>query len=488
MSISSINGTSNGAARAARREHGAPKHVVIVGAGIAGIACAVRLAEHGVRVTLLETRKKLGGRATSYLDSRSGHVLDNCQHVVLGCCTNYLDLLARLSADHLIDWSSTQYWLEPLAHARGTLQPRVSLIRPSPLPTPGHYGVSFLRAKFLSLREALAIASACMSMMRADRREYEGITFGRYLASLDQPERAVRRFWEPVIVSACNLPVSRVSAAAAMHVFQEGFLASRRGSLIGVPKVPLVELYAGLERQLCTAGGEVLLGVSAEAGGVEARRVRASQGRIFDADAVVCAVPVERVPRLVSPEIAAGDPRIEPLSRFTHSPILGVHIEFDRPVLEYPHAVLVDRPTQWLFRKDAGEGGGKRLHAVISAADDDGWNGLNEEQVGERVLADLRACIPAACDAQVVSLRSVREKLATFAPLPGVEALRPNVTGPSGLYLAGDYTRTGWPATMEGAARSGYAAAAAVLGLDADELLVPPLAVAPISRLLGLSI
>lgn len=468
---------SAGASEVGGQRANQPRTAIVVGGGIAGMSCAIHLAERGVAVTLLETRKKLGGRATSFQDVRSGRWLDNCQHVVLGCCTNYLDLLGRLGARDKIVWHREQFWIE----AGG----RVSVVKPGVLPAPAHFTGSFLGASFLTVAEKLKIARACSKIMRVDRREWDDRTFGQFLSSCGQSDRVVRRFWSPVVVSACNLDVGRVSAASALHVFQEGFLAARTAADIGVPGVPLLELYERAERAISAGGrgGRVLLGSGVER--IDERSATTTDGERHEADAVVCAVPVERVNRIVDEQLRARDARFALLDRFTHSPILGVHLTFDRPIMpDMPHAVLVDRPTQWLFRKDNE---GKYIHAVVSAADH--WLSLDEEAIGARVLADIHACLPAAQGAdppKLIGVRAVKEKLATFAPTPGVEQLRPNAAGDSRIILAGDYTNTGWPATMEGATRSGYAAAAAVLGIAPGEMMVPPLTVAPLARMAGL--
>ena len=265
-----------------------------------------------------------------------------------------------------------------------------------------------------------------------------------------------------------------------MHVFQEGFLASATAADMGVPAVPLVDLYEGAEAAIRHGGGVIELGCGVES--IDESGATTTDGHRLEAEHVICAVPVERVNRVVAESVRRSDSRFAALDRFTHSPILGVHLAFDRPVLgDRPHAVLVDRPTQWLFKKDEV---GRHVHAVISAADE--WILLSEEEIGRRVMADLHACLPDSRDAALLEVRAVKEKLATFAPVPGIEALRPAVKGSSRLILAGDYTDTGWPATMEGATRSGYAAAAAVLGRAAGEVVVPPLPVARLASLLGL--
>lgn len=443
-----------------------PRHVVIAGGGLSGIAAALRLVEFGVQVTLLETRRKLGGRATSFTDPRTGEVLDNCQHVVLGCCTNYTDLLKRLGVADLIRWCREQYWL----HEGGGC----SVLRPCVLPAPLHYALSMHTSKLLTHRQQRALARACLGILRTDRADHDHWTFGDYLAALDQPDDLIARFWSPIVVSACNADVSRVSAAAALHVFQEGFLANAQAGIMGVPQVPLVRLYDRAFEALQAAGGQVMLGASVER--IEGRRVVTADGREYAADRVICALPFERVAKALDPALAPADPRIAPLAMFTHSPILGVHITFDRPVLPHPHAVLIERPTQWLFRKIGEEAGDRQtLHAVISAADD--WMDLTEDDIGRRVLSDIHACVPAARAAGVLSVRSVKEKRATFAPLPGLARMRPGAAPPpelgdAGVILAGDYTDTGWPATMEGATRSGYIAAAVAMGLEERELLV----------------
>lgn len=441
--------------------------VIVVGGGIAGIAAALRLAEHGLAVTLLETRKKLGGRATSFTDVRTGLTIDNCQHVALGCCTSYLDLLARLDAADRIRWDREQYWLEPGG--------RQSTIRSSDLfPAPLHFGPSTLAAKFLSTADLFALARIGPAIIRADRTKLVNQTFSAFLASHAQPRSLIDRFWTPVVVSACNLTCDRVSAASALHVFQDGFFANPRAADIGISTVPLVDLYDRAESALTRAGGQLRLGCSVAR--LDARTVTTTSGETLDADAVICALPFERVAQVIDPALASSDPRFASIQQIDHSPILGVHCTFDRPVLATPHAVLIEAGTQWLFRKDDE---GRQLHAVISAADD--WVELSETQIADRVLADIRSYCPAASGATMLSCRPVKEKRATFAATPRVEPIRPEATGPSGIILAGDYTRTGWPATMEGATRSGYAAAAIVLGQHPRSLMPAEL---PPSRLM----
>lgn len=440
---------------------------MVAGGGIAGLAAALRLAEAGVAVTLVETRRKLGGRATSFDDVRTGETLDNCQHVAMRCCVNYLDLCARLGVEDLISWSSRITWIE-----KGG---RTSVLKPGLLPAPAHFTGAFLRAKFLTASEKAAVGAAMAALLRTRRDDWRGETFASWLERRDQPRGAIEKFWRPVIVSACNLDPERVAADCAIHVFQEGFLSRREASMIGVPDAPLVRLYDAAAPAIEAAGGEIRFGAAAER--IEPRAVTLAGGERLEADAVICALPFERAVKAVAPETQAADPRFAGLSSIEHSPILGVHLTFDQPVLKAPHAVLVGCATQWLFRKDDA---GVRIHAVISAADE--WLGISEDAIGQRVLEDVRAWIPSSRNANLVTVRAVKEKRATFAATPRGQAARPATTGPSGLILAGDYVRTGWPATMEGATRSGYLAAAAALGRDESWALAPSLRPSPAVR------
>jgi squalene-associated FAD-dependent desaturase len=421
--------------------------VIVVGAGVAGMAAAVRVAQAGRRVLVLETRKKLGGRAGSFIDPRTGEELDNCQHVALACCTAYIELLRALGSEGLLAWESRQWWIEPGG--------RTSVIEPSWLPAPGHYGPSVLRARFLSVTDVAVLARGMGEVLTAARPAWRGRTFGAFLAEAGQSARVLERFWSPVVVSACNLDVGEVDAGVALKVFQEGFLAGRTAAVMGVPRVPLGRLYDGFTPLVERAGGRVRLGASVER--VEDGRVRLAGGEQLRASRVVCALPYERAIEV------ADDARLEGLRAFAgaHSPIVGVHVHLDRPVMDTPHAVLVEGGVQWLFRKDDA---GCRVHAVISGAR--GWVGLEEGAIVERVLADVRRYLPRAQGAGVVFARAIKEKRATFAATPAFERARPAVAraGGGGLLLAGDYCATDWPATMEGASRAGFAAGEAALG------------------------
>jgi len=320
----------------------------------------------------------------------------------------------------------------------------------------------------------------------AGRQAWAGKTFAAWLASIGQPPGVVRRFWDVVITSACNIGVDRVGAGHAIQVFRQGFLENRWSYTMGLSAVPLVSLYDAARDVLADRGGEVRLGASARALAFDGRRVTGvvlADGRV-DAAAVVSAVPFDRLDRLVSDTMRQADARLQSLDRLDVSPILGMHLWFEQPVMSVPHLVLVDHDVQWLFNKGTDLDGRQHVHAVISAADD--WMTLDEPAIVQRVTNDLYKALPGAAGLPVAQARCIKEKRATFAATPQAEAWRPAAaaehsrgSGIRNLYLEGDWCDTGWPATMEGAVRSGYAAAEVLLadrGVEASLMVedVPP--------------
>jgi len=462
--------------------------VAIVGGGVAGMAAAVRAAEAGWRPILIETRTRLGGRATSFEDVRSGAELDNCQHVVMGCCTNLLDLYDRLGVLGEIDWHFALFF----AHGGGAVD-RLAIARR--LPAPLHYAPSFARMRMFSLGEKVAIARGFLAILRMGpkgRLRWQGRAFGEFLRERRQPDRVVELFWDPVVVSACNLPSARCEAAHALKVFDDGMLAHRFAGAVGVARVPLARLYERVAPILAEAGGELRLRTSAKAiafDGTRATGVVCDDG-LVKAQAVIAAVPPDRLARLCSDTLRAHDRRLAELEAFAFSPILGVHLAFRRPVLARPNLALPGRATHWLFAHDAPEGAAaaapyaQRVEAVASACD--AWAGLSEAETTRRVLADMAWALGVAEEElarELVWSRPVLEKRATFASVPGVERIRPRARveagdlkgGAANLFLAGEWTDAGgWPSTMEGATRSGYAAAAACTGVGGVLADLPP--------------
>jgi len=313
----------------------------------------------------------------------------------------------------------------------------------------------------LDISQRLALARAMRAMLRLGRKGYNrlgNVSFGTWLAHQHQPASLIDQFYDLVLVSALNERAARVSAKYAIQVFYDGMLANRRAFMMGVPNVSLERLYAKLpcrDLRLETRVAEVRFA------GNRALGVTLADGQSLDADYVILATNHHAALRLIPDELVAGDGRFAKLGRLESVPILGAHLWFDRPVLHLPQVALMSGPLQWLFAKDAA---GTAVHVVISTARD--WTGETREKTIEQFLEQIRQVLPAARLAVCLRHCIVMEKRATFSPLPGVDECRPQQGPPpggiQGLILAGDYTQTGWPATMEGAVRSGYLAAEAV--------------------------
>jgi zeta-carotene desaturase len=429
--------------------------VIIVGGGLAGMAAAAALESAGVSVTLIESRKSLGGRASSFEDPQTGEILDNCQHVLLGCCTNLLDFYRRLGVQDLIRFERTIRFVDPRGHAYGLSGTRG-------LPAPLHLGPSMVRFGALSLSERVAMSRAMLAMIRlgnTGRLELADIPFGQWLDEHRQPASLVSKLYDAILIGSLNEEPRKASAAYAIQVFQDALLSNSAGYVLGLPNCPLGKLYERLPCRDVRMGARVSELVFM---GTSVTGVKLQSGEFLSADAVVLATNYHAVQRWVPKDLQDRDKRFRSLGKLESVPILGAHLWFDRPVLSESHAAFLEGPLQWLFRKDQE---GKVVHGVISAARE--WIDVPRERALEQFEVQIRRTFPAARDAKLIRGVTVIEKRATFSPLPGVDRIRPEQAPPEGglanLILAGDYTRTGWPATMEGAVRSGYFAAEAVL-------------------------
>lgn len=432
-----------------------PPSTIIVGGGLAGMATAVALQSRGVNVTLIEARKTLGGRAGSFTDPDTGDELDNCQHVLLGCCTNLLNFYDRLNVRSMIEFQ------DEIVFRDGNGK-RFSLRRTPHLPAPLHLGWSFATFGALSLKEKIAYARAMRAMLRLGRngrRKLADESFGSWLDRHHQPTSLLKKMYDPVLVGALNEDCRQASAEYAIEVFQDAMLAHADGYVMGVPRVPLSRLYGSLPVRDVRLATRV---ASLQFEGYQVTGVTLQSGDTLTADAVVLATNHHTIAKWIPDDLRATDDRFEQFDKLQSVPILGVHLWFDKPVMTDPHAALIEGSLQWLFRKDSS---GQAVHGVISAARD--WVGKPKEQCLAEFEKQVRQTLPEARDAQLLRGVIVIEKRATFSPLPGVDNLRPSQAAPpdgiQNLILAGDYTRTGWPATMEGAVRSGYLAADAVM-------------------------
>jgi len=446
---------SDQASRTQRNADSRARVVVVVGGGLAGMAAAAALESAGVSVTLIESRKSLGGRASSFEDPQTGETLDNCQHVLLGCCTNLLDFYRRLGVTNLITFERTIRFVDPKGN-------RYGLFGVPGLPAPLHLGPAMLRFGALSLDERVALSRAMTQMIRlgqSGRLGLADVPFGDWLEQQRQPASLVSKLYDAILIGSLNEDPRKASAAYAIQVFQDALLSHSGGYVLGLPNCPLGKLYEPLpcrDVRLGTRVAEIVFAGSSATG------VKLQTGEVLNADAVVLATNHHAVRRWIPDELQERDARFGSLDQFESVPILGAHLWFDRPVLRESHVAFLQGPLQWLFRKDAE---GKMVHGVISAARE--WLDVPREKALAQFETQIRATFPEARAAKLLRGVTVIEKRATFSPLPGIDRIRPQQSPPEGgidnLFLAGDYTQTGWPATMEGAVRGGYLAAEALL-------------------------
>ncbi len=469
------------------------KSVIVIGGGLAGLSSAVALAEAGLRVRLLEQRPFLGGRASSYTLPGGEHV-DNCQHVTLGCCTNLDDFYRRAGAANLIRYYDRLIFVDR--------EGRRTTMQASALPAPMHLAPSLALYASLSLTDRRCIGEAMLAITRRGGRnkhgDVAGVSMLEWLRRHGQSEQAIERFWSVVLVSALDEELGRTEARYALDVFWKAFLSNREGYRVGIPGVPLGQLYAGCRTGIEGRGGEVALRAPVRGLRVAEGRVAAvemSAGHTETADFYVAAVPHDAFLDLLPPEVASREAPFSNLQRLHVSPITGVHFWFDREVMNEPFLTLVDRTTQWIFNKSQlcnGESsraeGGQYLQLVISASY--GLLARSRQSIIDLCLGELHEVIPESRQAKLLKATVIKETAATFSPEPGCDRWRPPQRTPlPNLFLAGDWTATGWPATMEGAVRSGYMAAEAVLAAMGAprRFLQPDLPVERLSRFLAIN-
>ena len=474
--------------------------MIVIGGGLAGLSSAVALAEAGFHVRLLEKRPHLGGRAASYVLPGGEHV-DNCQHVTLGCCTNLEDFYRRVGAADRIRFFGRLLFAAP-GGQRGAIESMA-------LPPPLHMAVSFAFFPLLDWADKRAIAHALLAIAcsggrpadlscdrasnRAGDTAGENISMLAWLEKHRQTARAIRRFWEVILVSALDEELDRIDARYGIDVFWKAFLSTRGGYRVGIPRVPLGELYEGCRKALAERGGEVQLRAGVRGFHVLEGRVdgvEREDGSVETADYYLAAVPQDVLPELLPAEVVEREPVFLNLRHLRASPITGVHLWFDRTVMSEPFLTLLDSTTQWVFNKtqlsSSGntDGSGQYLQLVISASY--GLASRSRQEIIALCLEELCHVLPAIREATLVKGTVVKEMSATFSPAPGSDRWRPGQKSPLlGLFLAGDWTSTGWPSTMEGAVRSGYLAAEAILS-DAGtprKFLQPDLRAEGIARL-----
>ena len=442
--------------------------VAVVGGGLAGLSAALDLAEAGRRVTLIERRPFTGGKTFSFTDPNSGAELDNGQHITLRCCTAYQALLDRIGLPNAVRYqpSLRVTVVDPATHVSSDIA-----AGPRGVPAPLHLGASLLRFAHLTWAEKARLGRAVLPLWRmgaAGRRRLDGISFGDWLRAHGQSSRMIDRFWDLIVLPTCNDRSDAVSAQQAIMVFQVGLLNDVHAAEIGVPTVGLSRVANAALERFRQAGGEALCGravAELTTDGDRATGVRFQDGSSVAAGNVVLALPPNRATAVLPPAWEVREP-FRSFSAFEYSAIVNVHIEVDRPVLDEDFVAVLDPAVQYVFNRS-------RIH---------GWQGENEwlsislsgatelashsqQQILDAALDGLRRALLPARDASVLQARVVKETEATFRAAPGAAAQRPPARTPIGnLVLAGAWTDTEWPATMESAVRSGHTAAAAIDG------------------------
>jgi zeta-carotene desaturase len=441
------------------------KTVTVIGGGVAGMSAACALAEAGLRVHLVERRGYLGGRASSYLHPGVNEVIDNCQHVLFSCCTNLLGFYKRIGVADKIHWTTDMTMIEP-GGRRSRLGP--FKLGPIGLPSPLHSAPSFLAAKAFSLQDKIALGRAMRAMMRPDAMKDTGESLEDWLRRHKQTEGAMNRFWRLVIASALNADLDAIAVPYATKIIREGFLNTATGGSMGMSRVPLSELYAGVAPFLAAHGGSVNLRTHVEGAAwdeeVGGWTISTRTGELLS-DYVVLALPFEATQKLLAhlPPAEDAEALATQIQRHEHWPLCSVHLWFDREITELDHAVLLDREVHWMFNQSRLQTGrrGHYIELVVSASRS--FAELSREQAIALAVKELAEFFPRVSEAKLEKFAFVKEVRATFGVPPGIDAARPSAISPwPNLFLAGDWIATGWPSTMESAARSGHLAAEAV--------------------------
>jgi squalene-associated FAD-dependent desaturase len=448
-----------------------PKTVTVIGGGVAGMSAACALAASGFLVQLVERRGYLGGRASSYLHPGVNEVIDNCQHVLFGCCTNLIGFYRRIGVADKIHWTTDMTMIDPKGR-RSRLGPfRLGPLR---LPAPLHGMPSLLSAQAFTLADKLALARAFRAMMRPGPLEHSRESLGDWLRRNKQTAGAINRFWRLVIASALNADIEDIAVPYAAKVIRELFMNSAEAGSMGMSSVPLSELYAGAERFLSEHGSQVLYNTFVEGADWDEETSQwtvHTRGGDLISDSMILALPFEAtgklLPNLPAVEGAAG--LIAKIEQHEHWPLCSVHLWFDREITNLEHAVLLDREIHWLYNKGRLQPWrkvkGSYVELVVSASKS--FAALTREEAIAQGVRELAEFFPIVNEAKLEKAVLVKEVRATFGVPPGIDAARPGAISPwPQLFLAGDWVATGWPSTMESAARSGHLAAEA-LGLGA---------------------
>jgi zeta-carotene desaturase len=435
------------------------KTVTVVGGGVAGMSAACALAEAGFRVQLVERRGYLGGRASSYLHPGVNEIIDNCQHVLFGCCTNLIGFYRRIGVADRIHWTSEMTMIEPGG--------RRSLLGPSWLPAPVHGLPKLLSAHAFTLADKMALARAFRALMKPGALDHSSESLGDWLRRHRQTEGAMNHFWRLVIASALNGDIENIAMHYAAKVIRELFMNSVEAGSMGMSTVPLSKLYEGAERFLEVNGSKVLLNSTVESlhwdEETKVWSIETRSGRLTS-DYVILALPFEAIGKLLPqmPAVEGAASLAKQIAQLQHWPICSVHLWFDREITELDHAVLLDREVHWMYNKGRLQPwrklSGCYVELVISASRS--FAALDRKDAIALTVGELAEFFPAVKDAKLEKAALIKEMRATFGVPPGIDSARPSVDSPwPNCFLAGDWIATSWPSTMESAVRSGHLAA-----------------------------
>jgi len=440
------------------------KTVTVIGGGVAGMSAACALAEAGLRVQFVERRGYLGGRASSYLHPGVHEVIDNCQHVLFGCCTNLVGFYKRVGVADRIYWTSEMTMIEP-GGRRSKLGP--SKLGSWELPAPLHGLPKLLSAHAFSLTDKFALARAFTALARPVPA-YSRESLGAWLKRHGQTQGALERFWRLVIASALNADIDSIAMPYAAKVIRELFMNSAFAGSMGMSTVPLSELYQGVAPLVEKGGGSVHLNTFIEGASWDEESaqwtIRTRTGELRS-NFLVVALPFEATAQLLPqmPVTEGAQELAAKIEQHEHWPICSVHLWFDREITELDHAVLLDREIHWMYnqsRLQVGRGG-HYIELVVSATR--AFAALPRDEAIKQALAELAEFFPRVREAKLEKVALVKEVRATFGVPPGIDAARPTAISPwPHCFLAGDWSATGWPSTMESAARSGHLAAEAL--------------------------
>lgn len=435
--------------------------IIVVGGGLAGIAATQSALSLGYNVTLIEKRPYLGGRAYSFIDSETQLEVDNGQHVFLGCCTYYRKLLKTLGVENLIA-------LQKTLKAEIFLNGKKGVLYSTPLLGPLHLLPALIGYRHISLVDKIS-AVYCMLQIRFSRNygnssTLENVSFYDWLKKRHQSEKVISNLWNLIILPTLNDDIRDVSASMGLMAIKQSILDKPESTGIGLAKVGLTSITGTPGQQnIEKCGGEVVLGKTVESLTIQDQcvsGVKLSDGTNIKADACILAVPYSEISQIL-PCDSARDPFFSNISKLTSSPIIGIHIWYDRAVMNQQFAAFLDSPIQWIFNRtliqDLDLNHGQYVCISVSAA----WNLIDEskEKLRELFAKEMLKIFPKAKNAKIQRFLVIKQPKATFRAILGASNHRPTQNTPiNNLFLAGDYTQTGWPSTMEGAVRSGIMA------------------------------